>query len=124
VIVQLSGESSARRIRSGRSGGSGPVPTATAARREVPVQISNGTTKVNTLPLSTSLSTQMRPLHQLHQALEIVRPSPEPPNRRVVEESACVNRSNTRPNFSAGMPMPVSETVNRNADERKRHHLA
>jgi hypothetical protein len=86
------------------------VPTGTAAGRVAPAQISNGTAKENTLPFPTSLSTQMRPPISSTRRFEIVSPSPEPPNLRVVDESACVNRSNTRPNFSPGMPMPVSET--------------
>ena len=57
----------------------------------------------------------MRPPISSTRRFEIVSPSPEPPNLRVVDESACVKRSNTAPNFSPGMPMPVSETVNRNA---------
>lgn len=55
-----------------------------------------------------------RPLSSTRRS-EIVRPNPEPPNRRVVDESAWVKRSNTRPSFSFGIPMPVSETVNRSA---------
>src|ERR1700693_5682362 len=87
--------------------------TGTGDHREAPAQISNGTAKENTLPLSTVLSAQMRPPISSTRRLEIVSPSPEPPNLRVVDESACVNRSNTLSNFSLGMPMPVSEIVNR-----------
>ena len=50
-------------------------------------------------PCPHSLSTQMRPPINSTRRLEIVSPSPEPPNLRVVDESACVKRSNTRPNF-------------------------
>jgi hypothetical protein len=41
----------------------------------------------------------------------IARPSPEPPNWRVVELSAWVKRSNRRSIMSRSMPMPVSLTV-------------
>ena len=37
-------------------------------------------------------------------------PSPVPPNRRLVEESAWVKGAKIVSNFSAAMPMPVSET--------------
>ncbi len=57
----------------------------------------------------------MRPPISSTRRFEIVSPNPEPPNLRVVDELACVNRSNTWLNFSPGMPMPVSETVNRKA---------
>ena len=48
--MQLSGESSARRIR---SAGSGPVPTGAVVGRSTVAQISNGTAKANTLPNAT-----------------------------------------------------------------------
>ena len=57
----------------------------------------------------------MRPPISSTRRFEMVRPSPEPPNRRVVDESACVKRSNTRASFASGIPMPVSETVKRTA---------
>ncbi len=41
----------------------------------------------------------------------IERPRPSPPCRRVVEASACRNRSNTNARNSGLMPMPVSSTV-------------
>ena len=90
------------------------MPTGTVARRAAPAHISSGTVKENTLPLPTPLSTRMHPPISSTRRFEIVSPSPEPPYLRVVDESACVNRSNTAPNFSPGMPMPVSEIVNRN----------
>ena len=40
----------------------------------------------------------------------MVRPSPVPPNRRVIDESTCSKALKTRENLSLGMPMPVSFT--------------
>ena len=42
----------------------------------------------------------------------MARPSPVPPYFRVVEASTWENDWNSRPTRSAGMPMPVSLTVN------------
>ena len=39
------------------------------------------------------------------------RPRPVPPNRRVVEESACANGWNSRARCSSLKPMPVSRTA-------------
>ena len=41
---------------------------------------------------------------------EIASPSPVPPNRRVVEVSACVNGSNSCASCSGAIPIPVSLT--------------
>ena len=43
---------------------------------------------------------------------EIVKPSPVPPYLRVVDESAWVKGEKIDVYFSAGIPMPVSDTVN------------
>ena len=43
--------------------------------------------------------------------LLIASPRPDPPNRRVIELSACTKASNSVPSFSGAMPMPVSPTV-------------
>ena len=117
VIVRLSAESSTRRMRSARQRQLGARADRHGARRVAPAQISSGTAKENTLPLPTPLSTEMRPPISSTSRFEIVSPRPEPPYLRVVDESACVNRSNTAPNFSPGMPMPVSEIVNRTTPE-------
>ena len=61
----------------------------------------------------------MRPPISSTRRLEIVSPSPEPPKRRVVDELAWVKRSNTLPNFSRAMPMPLSLTENRTAVGRE-----
>jgi len=45
--------------------------------------------KWNVLPTPGSLSIQRRPPINPASVAEIVRPSPVPPNRRVVEPSAC-----------------------------------
>ncbi len=103
------------RMRRGGSGVLGSAPMGALTERFAASQASKGTAKEKTLPLSTSLVTQIRPPINSTRRLEIVRPNPEPPNRRVVEESAWVKRSNTRPSFSLAMPMPLSETVNRKA---------
>ena len=60
------------------------------------------------LPMPGSLSTPIRPPIISTSLAEIARPSPVPPNRRVVEPSACSNGSKIACSFSAGMPMPVS----------------
>jgi hypothetical protein len=89
-----------KNICSAGSGASGPVPAGAAVGRLAAAQISNGTAQENTLPSPTLLSTQMRPPISSTRSFEIVSPSPEPPNLRVVDESACVKGSNTWPNFS------------------------
>ncbi len=63
------------------------------------------------LPMPGSLSTQIRPPISSTSLAEIVRPSPVPPNRRVVEPSACSNGWKIVSSFSAGMPIPVSATA-------------
>ena len=42
--------------------------------------------------------------------LQIARPRPEPPKRRLIELSAWTNSPNKLPIRSAAMPMPVSWT--------------
>ena len=66
--------------------GSSPLPTSTAADRLAKARTSSGTVKANTLPLPSSLSTQMRPPISSTRRFEIVSPNPEPPNLRVVDE--------------------------------------
>ena len=62
------------------------------------------------LPSPGWLSTRMCPPIKLTSRCEMAKPRPVPPNRRVVEESAWVNGAKIVSNFSAAMPMPVSET--------------
>ena len=45
----------------------------------------------------------------------IARPSPVPPNRRLVEASTCVNDWNRRSMRSGGIPIPVSRIATWNA---------
>jgi hypothetical protein len=47
--------------------------------------------------------------------LQIASPSPVPPNLRVVELSAWLNRANSLERASSEMPMPVSRTSNRSS---------
>ena len=67
----------------------------------------NETMKVD--PTRGSLSTVMEPPMSLTSSAQIERPSPEPPNRRVVVSSAWVNGSNIFAMASRLSPMPVSE---------------
>ncbi len=64
----------------------------------------------NVLPWPGSLSTQIRPPISRTSVEEIVRPSPVPPNRRVVDPSAWLNASKIVACLLCGMPMPVSLT--------------
>src|SRR5688572_21689887 len=66
---------------------------------------------VNVEPTPYSLSTVTSPPISRQKWRVIARPSPVPPKRRVVEESAWENASNRRPSCSSVMPMPVSETA-------------
>ena len=83
-------------------------PPASARRDAVSgsVAIPNGAVKWNVLPSPGSLSTQIRPPIMWTSVAEIVRPSPVPPNRRVVDPSAWLNASKIVACLSAGMPMP------------------
>ena len=60
------------------------------------------TVKWNVLPSSGALSSQMRPPISSTSVDEIARPRPVPPNRRVVEPSACLNGSKIACCLSAG----------------------
>ena len=75
--------------------------------------IPNRATKWNWLPLPGSLSSHMRPSIISTSCVEMVRPRPVPPYRRVVDASACTNAPKISHCFSSGMPMPVSRTVKR-----------
>lgn len=65
----------------------------------------------NVLPRPRTLSTQMRPRMRATSSDEMVRPSPVPPKRRVVDASAWANASKMAACRSSGMPMPVSRTA-------------
>ena len=62
-------------------------------------------------PLPSSLSTEIVPPISSTRRLEMARPSPVPPNRRVVEASTWLNDVNSLSIRSGGMPMPVSRTT-------------
>ena len=53
----------------------------------------NGAVKWNVVPLPGSLSSQIFPPIRWTSVAEIVKPSPVPPKRRVVEPSAWLNAS-------------------------------
>ena len=73
----------------------------------------SSTVNQNVLPRPGSLRTPIVPPIISTISFEIVVPSPVPPNRRVIDSSACVNRSKMRRCASAEMPMPVSSTSKR-----------
>ena len=64
-------------------------------------------------PTPGSLATPISPPMSCTRRRQMDRPRPVPPNRRVVEASACVNASNNTSSLSAAMPMPVSRTSKR-----------
>ena len=59
-------------------------------------------------PRPTSLVTWKRPPMASTSRLQMARPSPVPPNLRVVDWSAWLKAPNTLPILSLGMPTPVS----------------
>ena len=90
------------------TGRSVEVDGATAPARAAVTPRLHG--EVERAALAGSLSTQIRPPISSTSVDEIVRPRPVPPNRRVVEPSACSNGSKIGCCLSSGMPMPVSLT--------------
>ena len=76
------------------------------------VDFPNSAVKLNVLPLPYSLSTHIFPFIISTRRLQIVNPSPVPPNLRVVDESACVKDLNSFPFCSSVNPIPVSLTEN------------
>ncbi len=73
-----------------------------------------GKSTVKVEPLPSSLSTEISPPFISARRLQIARPSPVPPKRRVVEDSAWVKAWNSFAWLALEMPMPWSIT-------RKRH---
>ena len=101
---------------------SSTIKTGSPSRRGTPVRrvrepswgrVLSQIVNQKVLPMPGSLSTQIRPPISSTSLAEIVRPSPVPPNRRVVEPSACSNGWKIVCNFSTGMPIPVSATAKR-----------
>ena len=76
------------------------------------VLLFRGSVKKKRLPWPGWLSSCSWPPISVTSRAEMARPSPVPPNLRVVDASACVNASNTRACCSGEMPMPVSATSN------------
>ena len=66
---------------------------------------------MKTLPSPSRLATVMVPPIAAHSSLQMARPRPVPPNRRVVVESACTNFSNSEATRSGAMPIPESATA-------------
>ena len=105
--MALSSAASTRRVEmSGRSPVSG---SGGAGSRASPSQTSGRRTS-KTVPLPTSLRTVIPPPMSSAIWRQMVRPSPVPPNRRVVVLSACTKGSNRVERASGDTPMPVSAT--------------
>ena len=66
------------------------------------------------LPWPDWLSTPISPPISSTSRLQMDRPSPVPPKRRVIPASAWVKGANSRGRTAGAMPMPVSRTVKRN----------
>ena len=63
------------------------------------------------LPCPGRLSSKISPPSRRASSRLMVSPSPVPPKVRLVDESACWKASKMSSCFSAGMPIPVSETA-------------
>ena len=83
----------------------GPVMACSAARGK-------SSTKRNSLPRPGWLVSASCPPINRTSWFEMLRPSPVPPNWRVIDPSACVKASKTLACCSIGMPTPVSWTAN------------
>src|SRR5262245_11310493 len=85
------------------------------ARRTGTVSLSGswglvGIRNQKTLPCRSSLSTPIRPPCCSTIALQMARPSPDPPLRRASEDSTCRKRSKIASRKEDGMPRPRSAT--------------
>ena len=101
--------SSASRMRNRRRGAASSSGAGVgAAGRSVPR--SNRTVKVKVLPRPGVLRTLIVPPISPASRAAMVRPSPVPPYRRVIELSACSNAWKIFRCTSGAMPMPVSST--------------
>ncbi len=74
--------------------------------------MSSATVKWKVLPTPDWLSSQICPPIRWTSVEEIARPSPVPPNLRVVDPSAWLKASKMCACLFSGMPMPVSVTEN------------
>ena len=110
MIFWFTGLSSATSTRRWRSASSW---TGAAVERGASVAGGSGRVKWKTEPWPGALWTPMVPPMSCTRRELMASPRPEPPKRRVVEESAWVKRSKMRVRASASMPMPVSRTSKR-----------
>ena len=84
---------------------------ATACRS--PATLNSGISIQNVEPAPGRDCTPMRPCIRSTMRLQMVRPRPVPPYRRVVDASAWVKAWNSRACCCSSMPMPVSRTSKR-----------
>ena len=90
----------------------GAKPLAeTAGGRAAGFRTLKGAVRVKVVPAPGSLSTLIPPSMQPARRLQMARPIPVPPKRRVVDWSAWEKASKIVARFSSGMPMPVSRTA-------------
>ena len=75
--------------------------------------VGKGSSAQNVLPSPGALRSPTSPPIRLASSRQIDRPRPVPPNRRVVDTSACENGMNRRGCTSGAMPGPVSTTARR-----------
>ena len=78
-----------------------------------PWTLRSGTSNQNVAPWPASESTPIWPFISSTMRLEMARPRPVPPYRRVVEASAWLNAWNRRACAAREMPTPVSRTSKR-----------
>jgi hypothetical protein len=72
---------------------------------------STGSHTLNVEPTAGALSTVIRPPINSASSRQIASPSPLPPNRRLVDSSACVKGWKIFSAVAASIPIPVSDTV-------------
>ena len=120
ITIWLTALSSATRKRSPANRVPGPASTGPPdGPPDLPLggpgsgssQGTQGRVSVNWLPWPTSLLTHSSPPIRRASCRLMVRPSPVPPNLRVVLLSPCWNGANSCAISSAPMPMPVSRTL-------------
>ena len=87
--------------------------TGLAVRSASTSAAANLAVKQNVAPPPGLFSAQIRPFISSTRRFEMARPRPVPPYSRVVDASACVKASKIESSFSAGIPMPLSETEKR-----------
>ncbi len=84
-----------------------------ACSADSPGRASTCSSTAKVLPFPGSLATVIRPPMMETRRLQIAKPNPLPPKRRVVETSACWNDWNRFCITSGGMPIPLSVTTSR-----------